>query len=133
MMPATRQRIAMSMYAMVDCMALRPTPEVSMELNKHLGIMAGALDYLQPVPIAKRTDPVSSALVMALGVMIAVEKRHDEGQGLALTEDEAAILRRSSGKFDDALRMIPYNVYEASRIFVEGAMKNLVTEQAGSL
>lgn len=129
MMPATRNRIALAMHMAADGMVLAPSADMASEASKLLAIMTAAIDYASPVRIGHRTDPASKAIMAALAVMGSVEARHDVTGRWGVTGDEAVTLRSAAGTFDSALRNIPYNVYEASRIFVEQALRPAPTTQ----
>lgn len=121
MMTATRDRITFAMAAAVETLINRTSSPAATEVARHLAIMTAALDW-GPVRVGQRTDPGSLAIVLALGAMESIEKRHDGRGAWEITKDEARALRAAAARFDHALRLIPYNVYEAARIFVTMAL-----------
>lgn len=123
MMAETRKRIAMTMHMCAEGMVHAPSSAMATEASKQLAIMSAAIDAQSPVGIARRTDAVSLALVAALAVMQSVEARHDAGKNWGVTGEEAKTLRAAAARFDEALRRVPFNVYEAARIFVEEMLR----------
>lgn len=121
MMRATRDKITFSMSAAVETLINRASSPAATEVARQLAIMTAALDW-GPVRVGQRTDPGSLAVVLALRTLESIEKRHDDRGAWELTKDEARQLRAVVARFDHALRLIPYNVYEAARIFVAAAL-----------
>lgn len=121
-MKATRDRIALAMGASVETFVHRPSSAAATETAKHLAIMTAAIDWGSSIRIGERTDMPSKAIVAALAAMESIEQRHDARDAWELTKDEARTMRFAASEFDKALRMVPFNVYEAARIFVEQAL-----------
>ena len=125
MLSSMRNRIAMQMHMAVSNLQLQPNSDTANEVAKQLAIMTAAIDYQSPkIRISLRDEPHCRAILAALAVMESIGKRHTEKGVYGFTGDEMGILKAASARFDEALKSIPANVYEASRIFVEQALKS---------
>lgn len=118
-----RNRIAARMHMAVSNLQITPTKETANDVAKQLAIMTGAIDYMSPVNISNRQEPECKAIVAALASMVFIEKRHEEKGVWGVTGDEINSLKSAAARFDEVLKTIPANVYEATEIFVEQALK----------
>lgn len=119
-----RNRIAARMHMAVSNLQLTPTKDTANDVAKQLAIMTGAIDYISPVNISNRQEPECKAIVAALAAMVCIEKRHDEKGVWGVTGDEINSLKAAAARFDEVLKTIPANVYEATEIFVEQTLRN---------
>lgn len=119
MMAPTRDRIALAMRMAAENMAMAPSSAVATEVSRLLAIMTASMDYVTPKHLDVRADPVWLAIVAANEVMQAAEARHDAGQNYGVTGDQLQALRAAAAQFDAALRRIPFNVWEAARVWVD--------------
>lgn len=124
MLSGMRNRIALQMHSAVLSLQHHPNSDTADEVAKQLAIMTGAIDYQSPkVRISQRDEPHCRAIVAALAAMESIEKRYTEKGVYGVSGDELATLKAASARFDEALKDIPLNVYQASYIFVEQALK----------
>lgn len=123
MLSGMRNRIALQMHSAVLSLQHDPNSDTANEVAKQLAIMTAAIDYQSPkVRISQRDEPHCRAIVAALHAMESIEKRHTEKGVYGFTGDEMATLKAASARFDEALNDIPFNVYQASYLFVEQSL-----------
>lgn len=114
-----RNNIALALHMSAEAMLLAPDGTMATEISRRLAIMAAAIDYGTSVRIKDRTDAPSRAIVAALDVMTSVDARHDRTGKWGLTGDEATVLRSAVARFDEALLLIPWPVYQSAQTFVD--------------
>lgn len=129
-MPATRNRIALAMRMSAETMISAPSSTAATECAKNLAIITAAIDWGSDIRIGQRTDPASRAIVAALDAMEAIQARYDLVKKWGVGGNDAVALRNAAAQFDAALSRIPFNVYEAARIFVEQQLAPTPTQGA---
>jgi hypothetical protein len=124
MMPATRRGIATGMHVAVMQLTTSPSAAAHTEFTKRLAIVSAAWDAQSSVPIAKRDDELSRALVAALAAAQTIEDRHSSIGEWELSGDDMQAIKIVAARFDECLSKIPYQVYQAAALFVERALKH---------
>lgn len=122
MMQETRNRIALSMRMAVENMVMAPSSAAATEVGKMMAIITAAMDFVYDAKADLRGDQAWMGVVVAVKAMESIQVRYDTRAVWELTKDEIKMLRAAAAQFDHVLRKIPYNVYEAARIFVEQAL-----------
>lgn len=122
MLADMRNTIATRMHIAVAELQRAPSVDSANEVAKQLAIMTAAVDYQSPVRISDRLDPECIAICCALKAMENIEQRKEVYGKVGISGDEMVALKKAAARFDEVLKRIPMNVYEASRIFVEQAL-----------
>lgn len=120
--PASRDEIALAMYAAVSALGHAPSGATIGEVARQLAIMTAAIDTMSNTRIQLRTDAPSRAIVKALTVVETIDKRNDKGQGWSVSAKELGALRECAGAFDMALRSISFAAYDEARNLVDTAL-----------
>lgn len=115
----SRGEIAMAFYSALLALEHDPSSSTINEVARQLAILTAAIDTLSSTRINLRTDAPSKALIAALAVVEAMDARNDAGQGWSLAPDELASLRDCAARFDEALRRVSFDAYEAARVLVD--------------
>lgn len=114
-----RDSIAMSMHMAVEVLLAAPDSKVFTDVTKQLAIMSAAVDYGASVRIKDRTDDYARAICSALEACEGIQARHAAKGVWGVSGDEINRLRAAVFHFDEALKLIPWPVYQSAQQFVD--------------
>lgn len=119
MAPERRQEIALQMHAAVTSLLHEPDDAVANNITRLFAIMVAAFDQSGTIPIIKRTDAASKAIMAAHYALCAMCERHGRLGRWGVSGEESIAIRDAITYLDRALSQITWPAYLASQQFVD--------------
>lgn len=130
MMKTIRDEIAQKIRIAVGVFLAAPSRDTFEPVTRWLMTLTIAVDALSPVPINRRNDRASLALILANEVCQAIEDRHDRTTKVGFSGDDARDLRAAVDILDESLSRIPFNVWQAATRSEEGIWRQILADRA---